>query len=93
MFLIGLKVRLATPHLLHITVQIQFALSCFRSPLLTASRLISFPPVTVMLHFTGWYIPKDCLKKQEVPFRNLWFVGCMRLAKAFRSLPRPSSFT
>lgn len=29
--------------------------------------------------------------KWDVPFGNAWFEGCMRLARPFRSLPRPSS--
>jgi hypothetical protein len=41
-----------TPHLPHITAGIRFALCCVRSPLLTASRLISFPRVTKTFQFT-----------------------------------------
>ena len=31
------------------------------------------------------------LRRARISFRYLWFNGCMRLARAFRSLPRPSS--
>ena len=64
--------------------RIQFALYCFRSLLLTASQLVSFPPGTKMLQFPGYPILSD-------QFRNPWLEDCMRLTKAYRSLPRPSS--
>ena len=64
--------------------RIQFALYCFRSLLLTASQLVSFPPGTKMLQFPGLPILSD-------QFRNPWLEDCMRLTKAYRSLPRPSS--
>jgi hypothetical protein len=38
---------------------IQFALYCFRSLLLTASHLISFPPGTKMFQFPGFPILSD----------------------------------
>ncbi len=63
---------------------IRFALCCFRSLLVTASQLVSFPPGTKMLQFPGFSILSD-------QFRNPWLEDCMRLAKAYRSLPRPSS--
>ena len=43
--------RVQTPHLYTISVQIRFALFRVRSPLLTESRLISFPLPTKMLQF------------------------------------------
>ena len=49
----------STPHLLHITARIQFALCCFRSLLLTASQLISFPPGTKTFQFPGLLILSD----------------------------------
>jgi hypothetical protein len=64
--------------------RIQFVLRRFRSTLITASLLLSFPAGTKMLQFPACPILTD-------EFRNLWFKGCMRLARAFRSLPRPSS--
>lgn len=63
---------------------IRFAFCRFHSPLLTASLLFSLPAVTKMFQFTAY----PTISGQ---FRNLWFKGCMRLPRAFRSLPRPSS--
>ena len=40
-------------------MQIQFALCRFRSPLLTASRLLSFPAGTKMLQFPAFPLPKE----------------------------------
>ena len=45
--------RSRTPHLPSLSGGIRFAVFRFRSPLLTESRLISFPPSTKMLHFEG----------------------------------------
>lgn len=64
--------------------RIRFALCCLRSLLLTASLLISLPPGTKMLQFPGYAILTD-------RFRNPWLKDRMRLTKAYRSLPRPSS--
>ena len=56
-------------HALHLTVEIPhrvphptlrrgwFGLFRFRSPLLTESLSLSFPPVTEMFHFTGYRVP------------------------------------
>ena len=63
---------------------IQFALCPFRSTLLGASQLVSFPAGTKMLQFPAFPIFSDW-------FRYPWFEACMRLARAYRSLPRPSS--
>ena len=63
---------------------IQFALYCFRSLLLTASQLVSFPAGTKMLQFPAYAVLSDL-------FRDPWLEDCMRLAKDYRSLPRPSS--
>ena len=70
-----------------------------RSPLLTESRLISFPPVTEMFHFTGFAIPSlfysgrgDRIQSCQVtPFGNRRVSGCVPLTDAYRSLSRPSS--
>jgi len=78
-----------TLHLLYITAENQFALCCVRSPLLTASQLISFPAGTKTFQFPAFRHPYGFLG--EVTFRNPRFKGCMRLPWAFRSLPRPSS--
>jgi hypothetical protein len=42
-----------TPHLRSLSGRIRFAVFRFRSPLLTESQLISFPPLTKMLQFGG----------------------------------------
>ena len=63
----------------------------FRSPLLTASRLISFPQGTKMLQFPRFPILTDCSEEQEVPFGNHRIKSSLRLPGAFRSLARPSS--
>jgi hypothetical protein len=53
--------RLTTPHL---PEGIQFELYRVRSPLLTTSLLISFPPPTEMFQFGGLPILKDQLPKE-----------------------------
>src|SRR3989338_1896291 len=63
---------------------IRFVLCCFRSTLITASLLLSFPAGTKILQFPAFPIVSNEL-------RHPWFNACMRLAMAFRSLPRPSS--
>ena len=78
----------ATPHLPY---GIRFALFRVRSPLLTESLLVSFPAGTKMLQFPAFPILTDRPEGQEVPFGHPMFHGCMRLAWAYRSLPRPSS--
>lgn len=74
---------------------VQFALCRFRSPLLTASLLLSFPAGTKMFQFPAFPLrgvnPGVRHKPREVPFGNPRFDGCLRLAGAYRSLPRPSS--
>ncbi len=74
------------PHHISNTLRcrIQFVLRSFRSTLLRASRLVSFPAGTKMLQFPAF----PFLSEQ---FRYPWFEACMRLARAYRSLPRPSS--
>lgn len=65
----------------------------FRSPLLTASRLISSPPLTKMLQFGGFptLTGHMGLPMQEVPFGDPRIKGSLRLHEAYRSLARPSS--
>lgn len=73
---------------------IRFALCRFRSPLLTASLLVSFPPPTKMFQSGGFPIPNGItmgLPWQEVLFGDLRFKGSLRLPGAYRSLARPSS--
>ena len=64
--------------------RVQFALSGFRSPLLTGSLLLSFPAGTKMFQFPAFPLLSELLG-------NLWFNGCMRLAIDYHSLPCPSS--
>jgi hypothetical protein len=40
----------------------EFRLLRFRSPLLTQSRLLSFPPGTEMVHFPGFALPNLCVQ-------------------------------
>ena len=72
---------------------IRFALRRFRSPLLAASRLISFPPLTKMLQFGGCptLTGHMGLPMSEVLFGHPRIKGSLRLHEAFRSLARPSS--
>ena len=72
--------------------EVQFGLFRFRSPLLTESLLLSFPPPTRMLPFGGFPLGDRVARNgQEVPFGDPRLNGCMLLTGAFRSLPRPSS--
>ena len=69
----------------------------FRSPLLTESRLISFPPVTEMFQFTGFashayvfsmgYLLRGGFPHSEIAGSKL----VCQLADTYRRLPRPSS--
>lgn len=74
-------------------MQIQFALSPFRSPLIRESPLIYFPAATKMFQFTAFPLRKEQVAETtyEVTLGNLGLKDCMRLAQAYRSLPRPSS--
>ena len=73
----------------------RFGLYRFRSPLLSASRLISLPHGTEMFQFP-WFAS---VLRQMIgydpdrvsPFGHPRITGCVRLPLAFRSLPRPSS--
>jgi hypothetical protein len=70
-------------------------LNCrFRSPLLTASQLISFPADTKMLQFSAFLLVTEyTLPKQStrISFGDSGFKGYVRLARKYRSLSRPSS--
>ena len=70
---------------------IRFALCGFRSPLLAASRLISFPLPTKMLQFGRFPLANASVRRQEVPLGHPRFIGSLRLPGAYRSLARPSS--
>src|SRR3989339_2209255 len=71
--------------------RIQFALCRVRSPLMTASLLISFPRGTKMLQSPRFPILTDCSEEQEVPFGHHRINSSLRLPGAYRSLARPSS--
>ncbi len=63
---------------------IRFVLFCLRSTLLTESLLLSLPAGTEMLQFPAFPFLTEQLG-------NPRFKACMRLAVAYRSLPRPST--
>ena len=67
----------------------------FRSPLLSASRLISLPPGTEMFQFPGFASLRRVMTGRETrrvaPFGHPGIRACVRLPPAYRSLPRPSS--
>ena len=81
--------RLNSPTTPHFPEGIRFELCRFHSPLLTASRLISFPAPTEMFQFGAFPIITD--HYGEVPFGDPGFIGSMHLPRAYRSLARPSS--
>ncbi len=72
---------------------VQFALIPVRSPLLRESQLVSFPTATKMFQFTAFPHLKVQVAETtyEVTLGDLGLKGCMHLAQAYRSLPRPSS--
>lgn len=77
----------------------EFRLLRFRSPLLTQSQLLSFPPGTEMVHFPGLALSALCVQAAVTGYRPAGFphseisgsLVVWHLARAFRSLPRPSS--
>jgi len=73
----------------------RFGLLPVRSPLLGESRLISFPRGTEMFHFprcrTASRRRVTSTVTQVSPFGNPGIKACLRLPRAYRSLPRPSS--
>ena len=77
----------------------RFGLFRFRSPLLTKSHSLSFPPLTEMFHFSGCGSTRaiDSLESNEafphwvIPFGNLRIKAYLPLPGAYRSLSRPSS--
>ena len=78
---------------------LRFGLVRFRSPLLTESRLISFPGGTEMFQFSplasrSLWIQEEMTRhdpRRVSPFGHHRITACVRLPDAFRSLPRPSS--
>ena len=71
--------------------EIQFALFPFRSLLIRESQLFSFPAGTKMFQFPASFCFSAYSCEHVVAFGNPGFNACMRLAQAYRSLPRPSS--
>ena len=73
----------------------RFGLVPVRSPLLRESRLISLPPGTEMFQFPGFASPRRVMTglapRRVAPFGHLGLTACVRLPRAYRSLPRPSS--
>ena len=65
---------------------VQFASPPRSFALLTECLLVSFPAGTKIFQF-----PACALALAGEEFGNLGFKGCMRLPRAYRSLPRPSS--
>ncbi len=67
-----------------------------RSPLLTESRLMSFPQATEMFQF-AWFASRTYVFSSGSPcggvspFGNPRIKACSRLPMAYRSVPRPSS--
>ena len=76
-----------------------FRLFPVRSPLLRESRLISLPPGTKMVQFPGCAHQPYSFQaavpahddRRVTPFGHPWITACLRLPRAFRSSPRPSS--
>ena len=68
----------------------------FRSPLLTESRLMSFPPATEMFQFAGfaslaYEFSQGYPLGWVAPFGDPGINDRSHLPRAFRSVPRPSS--
>jgi hypothetical protein len=67
-----------------------------RSPLLTESRLMSFPPATEMFQFAGFASRTYGFRPGYpcgwvAPFGDPGINDCSHLPRAYRSVPRPSS--
>ena len=68
------------PHISHILLYgIRFRLCRFRSPLLTESRLISFPGGTKMFQFPPFPPSYEAWYFSDVTLGHLRFNGCMLL--------------
>ena len=78
---------------------LRFGLMRFRSPLLSQSRFLSFPPGTEMVHFPEFALARLCIQRVVpgfcpggLPHSEIsGYNACVRLTEAYRSLPRPSS--
>lgn len=75
--------------------RMRFRLFPVRSPLLGKSSLLSFPPVTKMVQFTGCPPGVNLVtghhSRRVSPFGNPGIKACLQLPQAFRRLLRPSS--
>ena len=71
--------------------KIQFALFPFRSLLMGKSLLFSFPAGTKMFQFPAYTCLSARSCEHVVALGDLGFKARMRLPRAYRSLPRPSS--
>jgi len=71
--------------------QIRFALFPFRSLLMGESQLLSFPAGTKMFQFPACIYLSEFSKENVIALGDLGFTDRMHLARAYRSLPRPSS--
>ena len=77
----------------------RFRLIPVRSPLLRESRLLYFPAVTEMCHFTAlatygyvFTVGRQGMTPARFPHSDIpGSNACMQLTEAYRSLPRPSS--
>ena len=84
-------------HAVLLPILITTGLVRVRSPLLTESRLMSFPPGTEMFQFPGFASPVLCIQTViqlllwVSPFGDPRIKACWRLPVAYRSLLRPSS--
>ena len=80
---------------------VRFGLLRVRSPLLAEYRLISFPAVTEMFHFTASRLLNLWIQFRIAehyfcwiaPFGNSRINACMQLPATYRSFTRPSSPT
>ena len=77
-------------------LQLATGLVRVRSPLLTESRLMSFPPATEMFHFAGfasltYVFSYDDAKAPGCPIRKSTDQRVLSPPRAYRRVPRPSS--
>jgi hypothetical protein len=67
---------------------VRFGLIRFRSPLLTESRLISFPPGTEMFQFPGLApLRVTHIMRRVSPFGHLRIIACLPAPRSFSQAP------
>ena len=71
--------------------KIQFALYPFRSLLIRASLLFSFPAGTKMFQFPAYVCLSTRSCEHVTTLGDSGFNSCMQITQTYRSLPRPSS--